>query len=137
MSRARRTGEQHPFLGVCVKALRVALAFLIALAGEVSGAHACPHHEIALAGQPADAGLHEHDPHAGDPAGDPGHSGPCTCVGVCHGSAAAPLPSVGPVVGHFRGVSSPAPALVPDSGTSVRLLLPYVLPYANGPPRIG
>lgn len=62
------------------------------------------------------------------------HEAPrCHCVGVCHGAAPTPLPEAGP-----------APPVLPSSPRRFRRLptdargpalrIPYLLPYANGPP---
>lgn len=143
MSRARRAGDRPGVRGMRVTALLAALVFLVALAGEVWGAHGCRHHGVVPAGSFEDAaalaGLHEHD-HAQEaeaaPVDDSAHAGPCLCVGACHGSAASPLPSVGPAVDRVD-VGSTGSVVLPDGATPARLLLPYLLPYGNGPPRVG
>lgn len=74
------------------------------------------------------AGQH-HSPASKDPA----HNGPCTCVGSCHGSAAIPLAGTPAGISHalssaeFFSLSMGRDDVLPK-------LLPYVLPYANGPP---
>lgn len=72
---------------------------------------------------------HDEDP------GDDGRLAVCTCVGSCHGGAAAPIPS--------DGLRSPRHSLPPEALASMprSRLLPaaraaYFLPFPNGPPRI-
>jgi hypothetical protein len=121
--------------------------------GAVTG-HACAHHEgvgvsesshveagRTAVGAEDPGGPHAH--HAALSADDepaaPGHhssgSGPCTCVGTCQGSAAAPPPDAAP------GVSTPAPghATSPapyDVRTARATALPFLLPFANAPPSL-
>lgn len=130
-------------------------AFLWATAADANGLHNCPHHD-ALPGRHADSDLHaeaaSHDGSAptpgrgrgyalttdGSPHGSSGgehdeQQGPCTCIGICHGGTAAPLPVVAVAPADIVGpIGALAPA--PDRAGLRVQQLPYVLPYANGPP---
>ena len=119
------------------------LAFLLGLAGEAYGPHAGLAH-----GPPA----HAHDTDRGrvsQPASSSGASlawtqatepqeseepdpAPCTCVGTCHGAAAAPVPArpYASVVSGERFQSGHPVA----TDRIVPLQPPYLLPYANAPP---
>lgn len=111
------------------------LTFLVGLRGEAYLPHAAhggagDHgavHSLALASiGTGESGPATSSPHHGDP-------GPCTCIGTCHGAAAAPLPALG-----FDGASLPAEAAGGEPGPpatrGLRSASPYLLPYANGPP---
>src|SRR5690606_17775921 len=109
-------------------ALLFALVFVHAASGEGLAGHDCPHHEPPRA--------HGHDVHDAGPADGADPASPCTCVGVCHGSAASPVPATG----HERvqaptTVRAHGPIVVPASPP----LQPaaYLLPYPNGPPLHG
>lgn len=64
----------------------------------------------------------------------PDHEGSrCHCVGVCHGAAPTPLPEArtAPPVPPF---SAPRRDPPPTDDRGPVLRIPYLLPYANGPP---
>lgn len=135
------------------------LAFLLGLAGEAYGFH----HDHGHANDPpAPAGAAGHLHHApeaeqplslassgrSDPQGapadgrrasepgsteGPSDESPCTCLGICHGASASPLPSSPPRVqvriGQVEAGRDPA-----DEHRALRPPTPYLLPFANGPP---
>lgn len=129
-----------------------ALAFLLVLGAEAFAVRACPHHltwqgEDQAAETAASTSTASRIPPRSEEPGPVGHahggvhsSGgadhggdvPCTCVGLCHVSAAAPLGTSPPAVQRtaaevqVRGLASPEEA--PPTRT------PYLLPFANGPP---
>lgn len=111
-------------------AAAVALVFLGALGAETFGAHSCPRHHQGSPGAPtASAGVTS-------PSDAPhGSGGPhfCTCVGICHGGAASPLPTDGLA----SAVLPLEPAAVERARVDrerPRVRDAYFLPYPNGPP---
>lgn len=103
-----------------------------------SGATGCAAHDAAMgadhaamampAGMPAHAG---HDAHHGpaDPAHQ--HTGPCTCLGTCHGPALSGAVATVGVVAAQVATATPvfaAPRSAPAGVT------PHLLPFAVGPP---
>lgn len=130
----------------------VALTFLAGLAGQA----VTPHHGHHGASHEADRGashgghhppIHEPSSHHGPGAAplvsgaselaspcapDGGPPSPCTCLGVCHGTAATPLPSLAFQLPRHRETLSTRLAARPR--TPQRPPLAYLLPYANGPP---
>lgn len=127
----------HRIVSACLAAM-----FLVAVEGGANGYHYRLHHG-ARAAEPSPSAAHargspgtgshgagHHDAPAPE---DPGHNGPCTCVGSCHGSAATPLAGTAPDVRHTIAL----PQSVSTSTATLEVLpklLPYVLPYANAPP---
>lgn len=150
----RRTVTRSP----AQRLIAILMAALFSLGGEGAGLlrHACPHHDLGpagIAGMQASAGAADHDGHAQHGAAssstedvsarddDGGHSrhgegGACTCPGVCEAGSGKPLPSVlGAVVRiAVSGDSDHLPSL---HEAAPRGLTPYLLPYANAPPRAG
>lgn len=116
--------------------------FLLAGTADVYGLHDCPHHDHGggdAAVQAAEATPPGHDAHvtSGQPEHEPPAGAPCTCVGTCHGSAAAPVVAQGPespatdLVRAERRLTAPtrpAPSTDPTA---------FLIPYPNGPPLIG
>lgn len=138
-------------------ALVLALTFTSGLVGEAYGWHRCPHHHPnrdvtnakGAASPPASSGS---SAAATDRAGratdaveglrvQPPPSRPlhprqgktCTCVGNCHGSAAAPLAPAPPAGPAEDGIGLEV-SLSDRNGVVVPGLSPYMLPYANAPP---
>ena len=120
-------------------ALLLAVHFLLAAgAGEAFGYHPCPHHE-AVPGKhgplSAHAGHHVHGSNEHQPGthGDPEQEAPCTCIGTCHGTAAAPFPAIAETEIRFvvRGESPPAPD---KTAGTLSNPLAYLFPHANAPP---
>ncbi len=58
---------------------------------------------------------------------------PCTCLGICHGASASPLPAspLSPYVRTAEPVAGPRPG---DESGPLRAPTPYLLPFGNGPP---
>lgn len=131
----------------------VALTFVAGLGADVYGLHQCPHHDHsgefgvvpdqgevagAVAGTrpapSADPGDHAVGPPAA-PEDGPEPEGPCTCVGACHASASTPVVAVPPVAVPAAGAATrlsffqPERQLPPNDS-------PYLLPFANAPPRL-
>ena len=114
------------------------MLFLLSGAGDVFGAHPCPHH--AAIGASADAqAAHGADPHHGHAAHDPapaehdGHAA-CTCAGVCP-IGTGPAPLAAPATLHLAilvAVAAPA-APLHDAELPGRLV-PHFLPFAQAPP---
>lgn len=120
--------------------------FLLSLGAEAFGWHDCPHHHrearADAASQASDAsaeaagaerpGIHRIGQESR--TGPRQHeSGPCTCVGNCHGAAASPVPAVLPgVPAVLHEVARIGPR--PDTGGLPLRLGSYFLPYPNGPP---
>lgn len=117
-----------------VLALGLSAVFLAGSAAEVYGLHDCPHHHgdpvtpSVLAGESPAA-----DAPRGAPVG-PESDSACTCVGTCHGGAAAPTTaldrgtpqiSVGETLQVALG-APPAPRPARDATV--------LLPYPTGPP---
>jgi hypothetical protein len=111
--------------------------FLLAGTADVYGLHSCPHHDHGGAETAAEAGpvtaghdlLLAADDHDGDPATD----GPCTCVGSCHGGAAAPVPGVAPLTS--VPVATTRRDLLPKTTENRARDRPaYLLPFPNAPP---
>lgn len=118
--------------------------FLLSLGTETFGWHDCPHHHrgtrtgTAAAGAvPAESSVQIRA--AADADGRTGsvpaehESGPCTCVGNCHGAAASPLPAVLPAVPSVAE-GTVRVALRPDARGLPLRHASYFLPYPNGPP---
>lgn len=113
-------------------AVLLSAVFLAGTAGEVYGLHDCSHHRSAPAA-PTDASSHAA---GGEAASGPmeSSSGPCTCLGTCHGAAAAPTTALGqetPVLeagrtGRILRATPPEPAPARD--------VTVLLPYPTGPP---
>ncbi|MGH7557010.1 MAG: hypothetical protein ACREMD_04405 [Gemmatimonadota bacterium] len=113
-----------------ISCLLIAL-FLAGNVGEAAGLHECPHHDAASSAAGHRPGSH------GDPSGsheDDAARGACTCIGTCHGAASIGLPA-----------GATAAAIVPDgvgSATGASTVsadprsIPYLLPYATGPPSV-
>jgi hypothetical protein len=123
-------------------ALLVAALFLFTWTGEALGAHACPHHD-AVSGAQAMAhsdGGHGHHAavHASHDAPAPQHadSHACTCQGTCPSVASGALPATDAAslrVAPASVTDAPAPRA---DGLHPRLV-PFFLPYGQGPPRVG
>lgn len=135
------------------------LAFVLGLAGEAYGFHHDHGHGHDPPAPAGSAGHLHHAPEVEEPlprasslasgphgvpsearrASEPGSTegppdeAPCTCLGICHGASASPLPSSPPRVqvriGQVEAGRDPA-----DEHRALRPPTPYVLPFANGPP---
>lgn len=118
-------------------ALAAALLFLLSGAGDVLGAHPCAHHDALAPGHAADATGAHHAHHAHD-AGAPApaeHDGaPCSCAGTCSAAAGVAMPRAPETTFAPPAVASAAPAYADHARLPGRLL-PYLLPYAQAPPR--
>jgi hypothetical protein len=124
-------------------ALLLAALYLAAPAG-VFGVRACSHHDAAMAEAHSDAAGHGgHAHHHGDGGGaEPlvheGHEeheehGGCACIGACSPASMLALPP--PAVSGQVAVAGVSVAAMPVAGDVVFAhLLPYVLPFAVGPP---
>jgi hypothetical protein len=95
--------------------------------------HGCPLHE-AVESADADVTATSHGAHhqAPVPDDDGPPPSPCTCVGMCHGSASAPVPAVGAALppsstAAFRVALTPGRLLL-------RARTPCLVPWPNGPP---
>jgi hypothetical protein len=136
-----------------VSALFLTVLFLATAARDALGLGACPHHYGTPAGALHDSGGAAHAGHAagaeahhpavrGVAGGDASlreggapadHGDLCTCIGVCHLTASAPLPGAGvaewqpvePVAGNFT---------TPEAYVALPGPTPYLLPYATAPP---
>jgi len=121
----------------------LALAFfLFTWTGEALGAHRCPHHDSvpgkAAAMQHAASHAHHGAAHAGHnaPAPEHGDNHACTCQGSCPSVAGGALPSDDHAV--LRVVpASVRRAAAPRVESIVPQLVPFFLPYAQGPPLLG
>lgn len=120
------------------------MLLLLSAAGDAFGAHACPHHAaIAAPGHAAAQGMEHgaadaHRHHAAPDPADPGeHDGhaSCTCGGVCPVSTGpVPLPAPG-ILNLPLALPYAAPAAHPDPTGLPSRLTPYLLPFAQAPPR--
>lgn len=113
-------------------AAALSAAFLLALAGDALGTHACPHHD--------DAPATPHGTHETRGTHEPGHDGnhdshgPCTCVGQCHAGTAPPHP-VPSLLGIDAAEAPPDPEPAPDRPDRPAFA-PFSLPWANAPPAL-
>lgn len=112
-------------------AAALSAAFLLALAGDALGNHACPHHDDAPA-TPHET--HETRTHETGHAGNHDSHGPCTCVGQCHAGTAPPHP-VPSLLGIAPAEAPPDPAPAPDR-PDWPAFAPFSLPWANAPPAL-
>lgn len=117
-----------------LRALLLAVLFLLAGAREAIAHTGCPHHDGPTAEQAA-AGGHAH--HAGDQHPASGqtdeHNGGCTCVGTCQPGSLVPLlGSEAEYSLRDSGWISEA-AYVPASA-ALPGRIAYTLPYAQAPP---
>ncbi|HET7230572.1 MAG TPA: hypothetical protein VFJ16_11255 [Longimicrobium sp.] len=121
----------------------LALAFfLFTWTGEALGAHRCPHHDsvpgkVASARQAASHGHHgaaqgSHDA----PAPEHGDTHACTCTGSCPSVSGGAIPSASDAVLRVAPASV-REAAAPRVETIVPQLVPYFLPYGQGPPLLG
>ncbi len=108
-------------------ALLAAALFFLAWGGEAVGVHPCPHHTAI---ERAEGG---HDHHgAPDTPDEPAHGG-CTCVSGCPSMAGSLLPP--PAGVRLQAlVERIAPRAFPPVESSAPHVLPYFLPYSQGPP---
>lgn len=121
-------------------------AFLLGSGADVYGYHTCPHHSLPAAAPSAEhaAAAGEQGPHAHDaPAGraeshdehsGDDHSGPCTCIGLCHATAAAPEPSTPPPAALPAALDLRARRIPTSAESPHRRVVGLLLPYPNGPP---
>lgn len=105
--------------------------FVFSLAGVAYGWNDCPRHRADDRTKAASAAVSVDT--GGRPSGPRSTEASCTCIGLCHGAAASPLPSI--------DTPEPAPcAAVRVRSVSVAShqvpgeLSPFFLPYPNGPP---
>ncbi|HEU4558774.1 MAG TPA: hypothetical protein VFS20_13030 [Longimicrobium sp.] len=118
----------------------LALAFfLFTWTGEALGAHGCPHHDAVPGAAAMDA---SHDGHHGAqarhdaPAPEHAENHGCTCQGSCPSVAGGAVPNASDAVLRV------APAFVanasaPRTDAIVPRLIPFFLPYGQGPPLLG
>lgn len=107
--------------------------FLVGIGGEAYAVHA-PDANAGGLPSASHASGHEalHDPAA--PSSEPEHDPlRCTCIGLCHGAAAAPHPAP-PVTlpSRLRPARAVEPDRLPAAPPAPRD--PFLLPYANAPP---
>lgn len=119
----------------------LALAFfLFTWTGEALGAHGCPHHDAVPGAAQAQAQAQHghHDAHAQQDAPAPEHGDrhACTCEGSCPSVAGGAVPTAADAV--VRGAPlSVARAAAPRGSAIVPRLVPFFLPYGQGPPLLG
>lgn len=120
----------------------LALAFfLFTWTEEALGAHGCAHHDAVpgrvAAAHPAAHGHHgaAHARH-GAPASEHGDRHACTCQGTCPSVSGGALPATAEAVVR---VAPPhvAAAAAPRVDRLVPRLVPFFLPYGQGPPSLG
>jgi hypothetical protein len=119
-----------------LSALLSAALFLIAGTAEATGVHRCPHHDALPTDASTAATIHEtgrHDTHAAPEAGEPAGHDDCTCRGACQPGGVATPSDLGAAASAVDATAhaptgwwSPAP---PRAS-----LVPFALPFANGPP---
>lgn len=111
---------------------------LVAGAEEALGYHRCPHHE-AVPGEHGPLPAHSaHRAHGSTEHQSGTHRGsapeaPCTCIGTCHTTAAAPLAAFAAteILFVIRGANPFAPNKTADPLSNP---LAYLFPHANAPP---
>lgn len=117
------------------------LLFLLAGAGEASILHECAHHDMPAAGHAAaghvaagEAGAGPHQERHTGSADSPADDAPCTCIGTCHASAAAPVAVAGgpSLVAAAPPAAPAAPLVAAPILRSLFRLYPHV--YPNPPP---
>lgn len=118
----------------------LALAFfLFTWTGEALGAHGCPHHDAVPGAAAVDA---QHGGHHGAqaqhdvPAPEDAESHACTCQGSCPSVAGGAIPTAAGAVLRVAPASV-ANAAVPRVDAIVPRLVPFFLPYGQGPPLLG
>lgn len=114
-------------------AITAALAYAVAAAGAPLYRYTCPRHRATHGQQSASSHHATHQAHDAQPAGDgPEREGPCTCLGVCEGTASFALPAAAASQA-LAGLHAPAePA--PPSALDRPPHAPFTLPYATAPP---
>lgn len=123
-------------------ALLAVVLFLFTWTGEALGMHACPHHDAVLGadrmaqGAAGHVGHHAARPDRDAPAPDHAGHHACTCQGTCPSATGGALPAAGEAVVR---VAPPAvlAAAAADAGSIVPRLVPFFLPYGQGPPLLG
>lgn len=118
-------------------ALLPLLAFIAAGSAEAAGLHRCPHHDVLL-GTAAAGAIHNTAGHAAHSGSAPDHAVPaphdnCTCMGACQPAGVATSVEPGamtitPDAGHHDAADRWTP---PAPRTA---LVPFALPFPNGPP---
>ena len=120
-------------------ALLALVLFLFTWTGEALGMHRCPHHDAVPAASHAAA----HGGHHG--AAQPSHDAQapehgdrhaCTCQGTCPSATGGALPTVADAavrVAPEHVASAPRQ----DAGAITPRLVPFFLPYGQGPPLLG
>lgn len=117
----------------------LALAFfLFTWTGEALGAHGCPHHDAVPGAAQAQAQHGHHGAHAQHdaPATEHGDRHACTCQGSCPSVAGGAVPTAVDAVLRVAPASV-ARAAAPRVDAIVPLLVPFFLPYGQGPPLLG
>jgi hypothetical protein len=117
----------------------LALAFfLFTWTGEALGAHGCPHHDAVPGAAQAQAQHGHHDAHAQQDAPAPEHAErhACTCEGSCPSVAGGAVPTAADAVVRVAPASV-ARAAAPRGSAIVPRLVPFFLPYGQGPPLLG
>lgn len=124
-------------------ALLAAALFLFTWTGEALGMHACPHHDavpgamrLAHAAMAHGGGHHAAQPSHDAPAPGHGERHACTCQGTCPSATGGALPA------HAQASVRVAPAAIAaaprhDAGAILPRLVPFFLPYGQGPPLLG
>ncbi|HEX8906599.1 MAG TPA: hypothetical protein VF771_17240 [Longimicrobiaceae bacterium] len=124
-------------------ALLAVVLFLFTWTGEALGMHACPHHDsvsaplrVAHGAMAHGGGHHAAQPSHDAPAPEHGDRHACTCQGTCPSATGGALPvSAGTAVRVAPASVAAAPRA--DAGSIVPRLVPFFLPYGQGPPLLG
>jgi len=128
---------QRTFAQRLTALLAVAL-FLFTWTGEALGMHACPHHDAVAHGAVAHGAAHagHHAAQHDAPAPEHGDRHACTCQGTCPSATGGALPATAEAAVRVAPASVAA-EMVPDAGTIIPRLVPFFLPYGQGPPLLG
>ncbi|HEX6747160.1 MAG TPA: hypothetical protein VF092_07655 [Longimicrobium sp.] len=123
-------------------ALLALVLFLFSWTGEALGMHGCPHHDaVPSAAQASHAAAHGGHHGAAQPSHDAqapehGDQHACTCQGTCPSATGGALPTVADAAVRVAPeFVSKAPRQA--SGAITPRLVPFFLPYGQGPPPLG
>jgi hypothetical protein len=123
-------------------ALLALTLFLFTWTGEALGQHGCPHHD-AVPGMAVAAEMPGHGHHGAAhgqkhdvPAPEHAENHACTCQGTCPSVASGALPAPADAILRV------APAIVAQAAAPrvdriAPRLVPFFLPYSQGPPQLG
>ncbi|MGQ0562569.1 MAG: hypothetical protein ACT443_11930 [Gemmatimonadota bacterium] len=108
--------------------LTAALMLFCTQADVYASAH-CEHHSL-----PAPSAQHEHGAHHGAPAEPDGHTGVCTCLGICATSSPAAAPDADAVIqlSEARAIRP----LMPAASVLLPKFTPYIIPFSTAPPSV-